>query len=111
MLNARGVGLDGEKGRPESLDVRIDAEAPALDIRVQDAPPRDGAPAAVLVTVTASDATGVARLEARVGDGEFAEFAGPLRIDADRDRKVCVRAVDAVGNVTPDRWIRIGAME
>jgi cytochrome c len=60
----------------------------------------------VEVTLTATDPSGIARTEYRIGDGEWTPYSGPFVL-GDGSHVVAYRSVDALGNAEDERTLTV----
>ena len=106
-IRMRGVAADGDTGPVQSLSVSVDATPPKVTIDVR-APFRnpDGTES-VEARLDAFDNTEVARIEYRVGEGPFGEYAGPFALSAYHDYTIDYRAQDRAGNTSPTLSLEI----
>ncbi len=101
-LRVRGVGLEGDSGREQRLRFRVDATPPEVTVEVG-RPSRDakGQPI-VQARINVRDDTGVERVEYSLDGAAFAPYEAPIVLSALQSYRLTVRAVDLVGNRSPD---------
>lgn len=101
-LRVRGVGLQGDSGREQRLRFRVDATPPEVTVEVG-RPSRDSQGQAIVrASLNVRDDTGVERVEYSLDGRDFASYEEPIVLSALQTYRMKVRAVDRVGNRSPE---------
>ena len=107
QLEVRAVAADGTRSAPQTLLFTVDGTAPLVGTEVQEfIDPKTGLKQG-RYTLEASDATGVQAIEHRTIKGEWSTYEGPITFDRRANLNIEYRAIDAVGNVSPVRSLKI----
>lgn len=95
-VHAKATNADGRVSVPESAEVWVDTMAPTVSANV------DAGARTMTLSASDGDGSGVAGIEYRIGDGEWAEYAEDDIITASSSARetVTFRAVDVAGNVS-----------
>ena len=101
-LRVRGVGLESDSGREQRLRFRIDASPPEVAVAVG-RPSRDaqGQPV-VEARLNVRDETGVQSVMYSLDGRSFEPYEEPVVLSALQTYRMRVRAVDLVGNRSPE---------
>ena len=106
-ITVRGIAADGDIGPEKQLSVRVDVIPPSITMAVS-APFRnaDGTHS-IEATLSARDNVKLDRIEYAVDRGPYKPYAEPITLSAYKSYKVRYRAVDFVGNVSPEFETRV----
>jgi hypothetical protein len=106
-VRVRGIAADNDVGEEAALVAWIDATGPRVRLDVSPPFEEAGSGRMVRAELTATDATGLDRIEVAVEKGAFARYEGPMVLPASKDHLLRFRAWDVLGNASPAMSFRV----